>query len=90
MWKQLAFLELINNPLLNFDSQLITNLIVIGDSPYEVAAGKLLAKSLTRSLIKIIQFIEKPTIKDMIKQMKIANNKFNEVVHTFKNVTINL
>ena len=51
----MAFLELKNNPIIAFDSELITNLLIIGDSPHEVMAGKSLANSLPRCIIKIFK-----------------------------------
>ena len=42
MWKVKTFIELFD--LFNFDKEMVTNLIVVGDSMNEMNAGQQLAK----------------------------------------------
>lgn len=43
-WKSLAFLNLKEDSYFNFDEDALTNLVVIGDSKYEMEAGEVLSK----------------------------------------------
>ena len=53
------------------------NLIVIGDSDYEIKAGKLFRSKMKKPcLIKLIKFKEDPCCADLIKQVQILEKKF--------------
>jgi hypothetical protein len=45
----------------------ITNLIVVGDSKYEMEAGEELCKQTEKCVVKSIKMSEAPTINELIK-----------------------
>lgn len=67
-WKKAAFLSLwdIENFL---DKEAITNLIVIGDSHYEMDAGKCFQKSSQKCIAKQIKLKENPSAEELEKQL---------------------
>ena len=85
-WKIEAFLEL----LTNFNLNLITNLICVGDSFFEIEAGKILASKFREAFIKTIKFKETPKLNDLLKELTIVNTKFNFIYSTVRNMKIKI
>lgn len=85
-WKKKAFRDLSKNYINVLD--LPTNIICIGDSPYDLKAGKHLAKKFSNSFIKTIKFREYPSIEELVIQLKLVNDKFNFIYKKRKNLTI--
>ena len=83
-WKIEAFLNLKNTVNLN----LVTNIICIGDSLFEMEAGRILASKFTEAFIKTIKFREAPKLDELIKQLELVCLQFGSVYSSIKNLTI--
>jgi len=69
MWKQQAFLSLWDvEGLMAKDTHTLLNLVVVGDSDYEISAGKNFRANMKygrKCLIKLIKLKEEPTATDL-------------------------
>ena len=83
-WKIEAFLYL--KKRLNDD--LITNIICVGDSVFEMEAGRILASNFIHAVIKTIKFREKPKPEELNKQLNLVLNQFNSIFSSSKNLTV--
>lgn len=86
MWKICAF-EYI---LMNYNMDLITNVVSIGDSFLDVEAGKTLAKTLRYIVVKTVQFSYYDKIEELAFQVDLVCEKFEYIVNKAKNWTINV
>jgi len=84
IWKIQAFMNLTNN----LDIKKITNIICLGDSTFEIEAGKILASKFTNAFIKTIKFKEKPELNEVFKQILLVCMQFNTIHSSVKNLTI--
>ena len=84
MWK----IETFNNIFHNFNYLLPTNIICIGDSFYEIEAGKNLGKKFNNCFVKTIKFKECPNIEELSMQIFLVIEKFNYIFSAEKNWTI--
>lgn len=71
-------------------SQLITNIICMGDSNIEIDAAHILAREFNHSLIKTIKFRENPKPDELVKQQDLVSDKFEQIYNNLKNLTIRL
>ena len=85
-WKIEAFL----NILKDIDNKKITNIVCIGDSLFEIEAGRILASKFTQSFIKTVKFKEKPKLDELLKQLKLVYEKFGSIYSSIKNLTIRI
>ena len=83
-WKIEAFLNLQKN----VNMKLVTNIICIGDSLFEMEAGRILASKFTEAFIKTIKFREAPKLDELIKQLKLVCVQFGSIYSSIKNLTI--
>ena len=83
-WKIEAFLNLLKH----VNIKLVTNIICIGDSLFEMEAGRILASKFKEAFIKTIKFRETPKLDELIKQLKLVCNQFNSIYSSIKNLTI--
>ena len=83
-WKIEAFLNL--QKTLNM--KLVTNIICIGDSLFEMEAGRILASRFTEAFVKTIKFREAPKLDELIKQLKLVCLQFSSIYSSIKNLTI--
>lgn len=81
-WKKLAFLELSRQ----LDQHVITNLVSIGDSNFELEAVKLMGKQFVRSLVKTVKLQEHPSPHDLMKQLHLLIPKFRLIVEKATNM----
>ena len=91
-WKHHAFMNLLNlrgSPVA-FDYDIVTNLVVVGDSLYEIEAGHALSKQIEKCLFKTVKLAEQPTPQELIKQLQIVGMKWEYIMTTHKNITITL
>ena len=86
LWKQKAFLNLKNKINLN----LATNIICIGDSIFELEAGKILASKINNSFIKTIKLKQNPCPEDLVKQLDLIGNKFDYIYSQIRNMSIRI
>jgi len=83
-WKIEAFLMLQKS----VDIKLVTNIICLGDSLFEMEAGRILASKFTEAFIKTIKFRETPKLDELIKQLKLVCKQFGSIYSSIKNLTI--
>ena len=85
-WKVEAFKSVKKH----FDTDLITNLMCIGDSNIEMEAAQILAREFTQTLVKTIKFRENPKPDELIKQQELVCDKLEQIYLSTKNLTIRL
>jgi len=85
-WKIQAFLEVQRQ----LDSQIITNLISLGDSNFEMDAVHVMGKEFAQALIKTIKFRENPSPEELLKQLELVTQKFERIVENARNLKIGL
>jgi hypothetical protein len=85
-WKLEAFLDIKKE----FDRNVITNLICLGDSHIEIDAAHVLAQQFTQTMIKTIKFREHPRPDELIKQQDLVSEKFEQIYTSIRNLTIRL
>ena len=83
-WKIQAFLNLLN--FVNI--KLVTNIICLGDSLFEIEAGRILASKFKEAFIKTIKFKEAPKLDELIKQLDLVSHQFSFIYSSIKNLTI--
>ncbi|CAE8583387.1 unnamed protein product [Polarella glacialis] len=85
-WKIQAFLEVQRQ----LDSQIITNLLSLGDSNFEMDAVHVMGKEFSQALIKTIKFRENPSPEELLKQLELVTQKFEKIVENARNLKIGL
>lgn len=70
------------NGRISFNHDAVTNLIVIGDSDFEIEAGVNLSQSIEKCLIKTVKLSEAPTENELLKQLNILHVKWEYIVST--------
>lgn len=85
-WKTEAFLGIKKN----FDKNIITNLICLGDSHIEIDAAHVLAQEFSQAMIKTIKFREGPRPDELVKQLELVSDKFEQIYMSIRNLTIRL
>ena len=83
-WKIQTFLSLKDK----LNTKLVTNIICLGDSLFEIEAGRVLANSFKEAFVKTIKFKEGPKPEELNKQLMLVSNQFNSIVIAVKNLTI--
>ncbi|EEA08536.1 uncharacterized protein CMU_003750 [Cryptosporidium muris RN66] len=83
-WKFNAFLEVQKK----LNSEIITNLISIGDSVIEMEAVHILGKEFSESLVKTIKMRESPTPDEIAKQLALISSKFEDIYLNARNLKI--
>ena len=83
-WKIQTFLSLPKE----LDTKLVTNIICLGDSLYEMEAGRILANCFTEAFVKTIKFKEGPKLEELNKQLMLVNNQFASICSAVKSLTI--
>lgn len=85
-WKIQAFLEVCRQ----LNSEIVTNLISVGDSDVEMDAVHVMGKEFSQALVKTIKFRENPTPDEIIKEMDLVIPKFENICHDPRNLRIGL
>ena len=83
-WKIQAFLNI--QKFLNL--KLVTNILCLGDSLFEMEAGRILASQFNEAFIKTVKFREGPKLDELIKQLKLVVNQFDTIYSSAKSLTI--
>ena len=87
-WKIKTFNDL--TKIFNFEECLVTNIICFGDDKNEIIAAQKLGENINNCLIKTIKFIDKPNLKDMLKQLILINEQILRVYNYPKSLTIQI
>ena len=85
-WKNKAFNDIIQN----YEKDLPTNIMCLGDSTYEIKAARHLLANFPNGFLKTIKFRENPKIDQLINQLKLVLDKFNYIYSACKNWTITI
>uniref|UniRef100_A0A0G4HH21 Uncharacterized protein n=1 Tax=Chromera velia CCMP2878 TaxID=1169474 RepID=A0A0G4HH21_9ALVE len=85
-WKTQAFLEVQRQ----LNSQVITNLISLGDSNFEMDAVHVMGKEFAQALVKTIKFRDNPSPDELAKQLELVLQKFEKICMNARNLKIGL
>jgi hypothetical protein len=85
-WKLHAFMDVQRQ----LDSQIITNLVSLGDSQFEMDATQAMGKEFDVALIKTIKFHQNPCPEALLKQLQLVAPKFERIVENARNMKIAL
>jgi len=85
-WKLHAFLGIERH----FEKNIITNLISLGDSESEMKAAHVLGRKFKNVLVKTIKFKMHPKPDDLVKQLTLVKEKFDQVYLNTTDLTIRL
>lgn len=85
-WKVQAFLKVQKE----LNSQIITNLVSLGDSNIEMDAVHVMGSEFSEALIKTIKFRETPTPEELAKQLELVSQKFEKIILNARNLKISL
>ena len=69
---------------------MVTNIVAIGDSQFEIDAASVLASRFERACIKTIKLKSMPSIIELTKQIELINTSFVEICNSGNNLTIRL
>lgn len=83
-WKLNAFLDI--QKQLNLE--VVTNLLSMGDSNFEMDAVHAMGTAFSRPLIKTIKLKQSPTPDELVKQLDLIVPKFQTIVNTGRNLKI--
>jgi hypothetical protein len=84
MWKIQAFLNMQNK----HKTDLVTNIICLGDSFIEMEAAHVLASKYQQAFIKTVKFRESPRPEELNKQLLLVSEQFSSIFSLVKNLTI--
>jgi len=85
-WKLEAFLSLKRQ----FEEDVMTNLMVLGDSDLEIRAANVLGKQFKQCIVKTVQFKGCRKIEDLVKQQNIISNLFDDIFTSCKGMSVKL
>lgn len=85
-WKMKSFEELESK----FNKNLLTNIMVIGDSEIEMEAGKNLGNKFREYFLKLIKFKETPNIHELENEINYLIKNFENMYAENNNIEINL
>jgi hypothetical protein len=85
-WKNKAFNDIIQN----YEKNLPTNMICLGDSEFEIKAANDISTKFSNCYLKTIKFREKPKINQLINQLNLVLNKFDYIYSACKTWTISI
>ena len=85
-WKNMAF----NNIIKNYELNIPSNIICMGDSTYEMEAAHALSNKFRDGFIKAIKFKELPRVDELISQLNLILEKFDFIYSACKNWTITI
>ena len=93
-WKQEAFQQMWNVEGL-LERNCVLNMMVIGDSDFELDAAKSFKKAAPsftdkRLALKLVKFKEDPTPEQLIRQLQVLNTRFNYIAAHQKSLSIEL
>lgn len=69
---------------------LVTNLISLGDSQFEMDAVHIIAAEYDEAVVKTIKFRERPKPEELFKQLELVSRRFRRIVENGNNLKIGL
>ena len=86
IWKIQTFLDITKS----VNSELVTNVICMGDSFIEIEAGNRMREQFIRNqaFVKTIKFRESPKPEELNKQLRLVIGQFHDIYSSIKNLTI--
>lgn len=85
-WKVQAFLQVQRQ----LDSQIITNLISVGDSVFEMDAVHIMGREFAQAIVKTVKFRDNPSAEELRKELELVNTKFEHIATKAQNLKITL
>lgn len=85
-WKIQAFLDVQQQ----LDSEIITNVVSVGDSNCEMDAAHVMAQQFDVALIKLIKFRENPCPLELLMQLEVIIPKFEHIVENARHMRVGL
>jgi len=85
-WKVQTFLDVQRE----MNSGIITNLISLGDSDFELKAAHVMSREFEAALIKTIKFRENPAPEELLKQLEVVSQQFLRIVQNARCLKISL
>lgn len=85
-WKVQAFLDVQRQ----FDADVLTNLVALGDSEWEMDATRIMGKEFMTALVKTIKFQEGPSAADLVKQLRMVASKFEKILANARSMKVSL
>lgn len=83
-WKIQAFLDVQQR----LDTDMVTNLLSVGDSNFEMDAIHVMGSKFSQALIKTVKLKQSPSPLELIKQLDLIVPKFEQVVNSGRNLKI--
>lgn len=83
-WKIQAFLEVRRQ----LDSEVVTNLLAVGDSDFEMEAAQVMGREFLQALIKTIRFQQNPSPQALFKELSLATQQFTKIVESARNLKV--
>jgi len=84
VWKTKAFLEVRNH----MNTHVFANVISLGDSPFEMAAARSLARRFDKALVKTIRFKVHPSPDELLEELEFCIDKLVGIERNLENVSI--
>jgi len=85
-WKAAMFLEVRRQ----FNPDIITNLISIGDADYEMEAAQAMAREFKSACVKLIKFRPRPSASELTRQSEVACEGLARIVGKARNIRVRL
>lgn len=83
-WKEEAFLEVQRQ----LDSQVVTNVVSVGDSHFEMNAAVAMGRQFEQATIKTVKFQEGPSPEELLKQQQVVCKEFEKIVGNARNLRV--
>jgi len=83
-WKIQAFLEVQQQ----LDSEVVTNLLSVGDSDFEMEAVHIMGSKFAEALVKTVKFRENPNPEDLRKELLLVSAKFERIVEAGRHLKV--
>jgi len=85
-WKVRAFLEVGRQ----FDTEITTNLVSVGDSTFELDAANVLSREFSLGLLKTVKLQPCPSSQELLKELEVLETKLGPIVQKACNLNIRL
>lgn len=83
-WKAETFLEVQRQ----LDSQVVTNVVSLGDSYFEMDAALVMGRQFEQAMIKTVKFQEAPSPQELLKQQVLVCQEFEKIIGNARNLKV--